>query len=95
MGSKRINITIPEENLKEINKFCDEEKMNKSQLIREATAQYMASVKELKEAEKKKKDMLWAIKMQDEIRAKSKSFPSGKSAVEEIREWRDRNLKKK
>ena len=89
MGSKRINITIPEENLKEINKFCDEEKMNKSQLIRKATVQYMASVKELREAEKKKKDMLWAMEIQDKIRVKSKSFPSGKSAVEIIREYRD------
>ena len=28
MGSKKINITIPEKNLKEINEFCDEEMIN-------------------------------------------------------------------
>lgn len=89
MSSKRINITIPEENLKEINKFCSEEKMSKSQLIREAAAQYIASIKELKKKEQRRKDVEWAIRMQDKIRAKSKSFPSGKSAVEIIREYRD------
>ncbi|GAH54839.1 unnamed protein product, partial [marine sediment metagenome] len=41
MGVKRINITIPEKNLKEINEFCATEKMSKSQLIREAAAQYI------------------------------------------------------
>lgn len=95
MSVKRINITIPEEDLKEINEFCATEKMSKSQLIREAAAQYIANVEELRIEEKKKKDMLKAIKIQEQLRAKSKNFPSGKSAVEEIRQWRDRNLKVK
>jgi len=30
MSSKKINITIPEETLKEIDKFCDEEGLTKS-----------------------------------------------------------------
>ena len=89
MNSKRINITMPEEDLEKINKFCAEEKMNKSQLIRESTKQYIASMKELKEKEQRRKNIEWAIKMQDKIRQKSKSFPSGKSAVEIIREYRD------
>lgn len=95
MSVKRINITIPEEDLKEINEFCATEKMSKSQLIREAAAQYIANVEELRIEEKKKKDMLKAIKIQEQLRAKSKNFPSVKSAVEEIRQWRDRNLKVK
>ncbi|MBC8388762.1 MAG: ribbon-helix-helix protein, CopG family [Actinobacteria bacterium] len=89
MNSKRINITMPEEDLEKINKFCAEEKMNKSQLIRESTKQYIASIRELKEKEQRRKNIEWAIKMQDKIRQKSKSFPSGKSAVEIIREYRD------
>ena len=95
MSVKRINITIQEEDLKEINEFCATEKMSKSQLIREAAAQYIANVEELRIEEKKKKDMLKAIKIQEQLRAKSKNFPSVKSAVEEIRQWRDRNLKVK
>ena len=89
MNSRRINITMPEKDLEKINKFCAEEKMNKSQLIRESTKQYIASIRELKEKEQRRKNIEWAIKMQDKIRQKSKSFPSGKSAVEIIREYRD------
>jgi len=89
MNSKRINITMPEKDLEKINKFCAEEKMNRSQLIRESTKQYIASIRELKEKEQRRKNIEWAIKMQDKIRQKSKSFPSGKSAVEIIREYRD------
>ena len=95
MSSKRINITMPEKDIEKINEFCAEEKMNRSQLIRESTKQYIASIRELKEKEQRRKNIEWAIKMQDKIRQKSKSFPSGKSAAEEIREWRDRNLKKR
>jgi Mor family transcriptional regulator len=63
--------------------------MSKSQLIREAASQYIASIKELKKKEQKRRDVEWAIRMQDKIRARSKYFPSGKSAVEIIREYRD------
>lgn len=80
---------MPEEDLERINEFCAEEKMNRSQLIRESTKQYIASIRELKEKEQRRKNIEWAIKMQDKIRQKSKSFPSGKSAVEIIREYRD------
>ncbi len=89
MSSKRINITMPEKDIEKINEFCAEEKMNRSQLIRESTKQYIASIRELKEKEQRRKNIEWAIKMQDKIRQKSKSFPSGKSAVEIIREYRD------
>jgi len=89
MNSKRINITMPEEDLEKINEFCAEEKMNRSQLVRESTKQYIAGMKELKEKEQKRKNIERAIKIQDEIRQKSKSFPSRKSAVEIIREYRD------
>ena len=89
MSSKRINITMPEKDIEKINEFCAEEKMNRSQLIRESTKQYIASIRELKEKEQRRKNIEWAIKIQDKIRQKSKSFPSGKSAVEIIREYRD------
>ena len=89
MNSKRINITMPEKDLEKINEFCAEGKMNRSQLIRESTKQYIASIRELKEKEQRRKNIEWAIKIQDKIRQKSRSFPSGKSAVEIIREYRD------
>ena len=80
---------MPEKDIEKINEFCAEEKMNRSQLIRESTKQYIASMKELKEEEQRRKNIERAIKIQDKIRQKSKSFPSGKSAVEIIREYRD------
>jgi len=89
MKAKRINITIPEGNLREINEFCINEKVNKSWLIREATSQYMADIKEQKENEKKKKDMEWAAKMMEKLREKKITFKDGKTAEEVIREFRD------
>ena len=42
MSYKRINITIPEIDLNKINKFCKNEKLGKSFVIREATIYYIA-----------------------------------------------------
>lgn len=90
MSSRKINITIPEKNLKEINEFCISEKVSKSWLIREATSQYMANINEKRELEKKKKDMEWAVKKMEELRKKSRGFTGGKSGVEVIREFREK-----
>jgi metal-responsive CopG/Arc/MetJ family transcriptional regulator len=91
MSSKKINITIPEENLKEINEFCVNEKVSKSWLIREAASQYIAGIKKYRELEKKKKDMEWAAKKMEELRKKSSGFIDGKTGAEVIREFRERN----
>ena len=88
MKAKRINITIPEENLREINEFCVEEGIGKSQLVREATSQYIANIKEQKEMKKRKQEIESAIKMMDELRKKVK-FKNNKTAAEMIRELRD------
>ena len=91
MVSKRINVTIPEENLREINEFCVEEGIGKSQLIREAAVKYIAGKKDEKELEEKRKNIELAIKIQDELRQKNK-FTTHKSAMELIRELRDSKL---
>jgi metal-responsive CopG/Arc/MetJ family transcriptional regulator len=70
MSSKKINITIPEKNLKEINEFCDEEGLTKSFLIRKATTSYITDFKHKKELERKKKDIEWAIEISDRLRKK-------------------------
>ena len=90
MNSKKINITIPEDNLKEIEEFCNSENISKSFLIREAAAQYIAEVKEKKEMERKKKDMEWALEASKKLREKSEGFCNGKKGFEVIRESRDR-----
>jgi len=90
MNSKKINITIPEDNLKEIDEFCKSEDVSKSWLIREAASQYIATVKEKKELDRKRKDMEWAREASRELRDKSIGFHDGKKGFEVIRESRDR-----
>ncbi len=91
MSSKKINITIPEETLKEIDEFCDEEGLTKSFLIREAAASYMAVVREKKELEKKRRDMEWAIETSKRLRQKKGVFKDHKKGFQVIRESRDRD----
>jgi metal-responsive CopG/Arc/MetJ family transcriptional regulator len=91
MGSKKINITIPEETLKEIDEFCDEEGLTKSFLIREAATSYIAGVREKKELEKKRKDMEWAIETSKRLRQKKGGFKGNKKGSQVIRKSRDRH----
>lgn len=90
MSSKKINITIPEENLREIDEFCKSEDVSKSWLIREAASQYIATIKEKKELDRKRKDMEWAQEASKKLREKSEGFYNGKKGFEVIRESRDR-----
>ena len=91
MGSKKINITIPQKNLKEINEFCEKEGITKSFLIREATAWYMADVREKKELERKRKDIKWAIEAAKRLRNKKGGFKNNKKGYQVIRQSRDRD----
>ena len=90
MNSKKINITIPEENLREIDEFCKSEDVSKSWLIREAASQYIATIKEKKELDRKRKDMEWAQEASKKLREESEGFYNGKKGFEVIREFRDR-----
>ncbi|MCL5986959.1 MAG: ribbon-helix-helix protein, CopG family [Actinobacteria bacterium] len=69
MTTKRINISISDKFLREIEDFCRSEKISKSLLIREATAQYISSVKE-----QQRKDRLEAMQIQKRLREKGKPF---------------------
>ena len=88
MSYKRINITIPDDDLRKIDEFCSEEKISKSHLIREATTNYITEINKQKEIERKRKEVEWAIEMMDKLRKKVK-FTSGKTAAEMVRELRD------
>ena len=81
----RINLTIPEERLNQIDEFCEIENINRSEFIREAASDFIALKTEAKKDEKKKKDMAQAIEMMEEIRKKS-TFTGG---TEIIRKFRD------
>jgi metal-responsive CopG/Arc/MetJ family transcriptional regulator len=90
MNSKKINITIPEKNLKEMEEFCKSEGISKSWLIREASSLYIDEAKEKKELERKRKGMEWAVKASKKLRDKSRGFKDGKKGSDLIRESRDR-----
>lgn len=90
MNSKKINITIPEKNLEEINDFCKSEDVSKSWLIREAASRYIATIKEKKVLDKKRKNMEWAQKASRKLRGESEGFHNSKKGSEIIRESRDR-----
>jgi metal-responsive CopG/Arc/MetJ family transcriptional regulator len=90
MNSKKLNITVPEDNLKEMEQFCRQENVSKSWLIREACAVYIAEIKEKREIENKREEMQWAARVSKELRNKSAGFESGKKASQVIRDFRDR-----
>ena len=91
MSAKKINITIPEKNLKEINKFCKEEGLTKSFLIREATSSYITDIRKKRELEQKRKDIEWAIEASKLLRQKKAGFKNNKKGFRVIRESRDRD----
>jgi len=72
MTTKKINISMSDKYLKEIKDFCRSEKISKSFLIREATAQYISSFKKEREKEQQRKDRLEAMQIQERLREKSK-----------------------
>ena len=90
MSLKKINITLPEENLNIINEFCVSEKVNKSSLIREATSQYITGIKEKRELDKKNQEMKWAAETMEKLRKKSRGFTDGKNGADIIREFREK-----
>ncbi|MBC7333752.1 MAG: ribbon-helix-helix protein, CopG family [Actinobacteria bacterium] len=90
MGYKRINITIPEDDLSKINEFCQNEKLSKSFVIREATINYITQKEKERRLQTRRKNIENAIRIQDELRKKSK-FKTNKTASELIRELRDKD----
>ncbi|MBN1298283.1 MAG: ribbon-helix-helix protein, CopG family [Actinobacteria bacterium] len=90
MNSKKLNITVPEDTLKEMEQFCSQENVSKSWLIREACTVYIAEIKQKREIEKKMKEMKWAALASKELRNKSVGLEAGKKAAHVIREYRDR-----
>ncbi len=89
MNSKKVNITIPEKNLKEIEEFCKSEGISKSFLVREAASLYIENIKKKQELERKKREIEWAIEASRKVRKKSRGFKDGKKGSQIIRESRD------
>jgi len=67
---EKINITLPNDYLKKLDEFIKEEKTNRSRLIREATEHYMEEINEQRAQEKRRAEIIEAIRIQDEFRKK-------------------------
>ena len=83
----RVNLTIPEENLNQIDEFCKNENMNRSEFVREAASDFIALKTEIKKDQKKKRDMVKAIEIMEEIRKKS-TFTGGSEVIRKFRDER-------
>lgn len=82
----KINISLPEETLKTIEKTAKEQGSTRSAFIRKAALAYIEELKR-EEAEKKlERQRHNAAETQDRIRETSGVYDSGK----ELRKWRDR-----
>lgn len=82
---KRLNITMSDDVFKDLENLKQEEKLNRSELIRRAIILYKSEVqKKLKEKERKEK-VLEAIKRINEIRESTGIW----NGVKEIRRFRD------
>ena len=81
----RINITLPAKSLKEIDDFCLEEKLTRSQLIREASLDFISGRTEMKMQNRVYMDRKEAMKMAEEFRQSSSMENGGKI----IRKFRD------
>ncbi len=81
----KINISISEDILEEIEKKRRERHLTRSGFLRKASEAYLHILEEEKEKEEKKRGVERAIKIQDEIREKIGKWNSTKA----LRIWRE------
>ena len=82
----KINISIPQEILEEIDALSKEENMTRSELIRKAFQTYVEILTEKKRERKKKKGIEKAMELQDEVR----KIVGDMDLIKDLRDWRDK-----
>jgi metal-responsive CopG/Arc/MetJ family transcriptional regulator len=82
----KVNISISQEILEEIDALSKEENMSRSELIRKAFQTYVEVLTEKKKERKKRKGIEKAVELQDEIRNKIGYM----DLVEDLRNWRSK-----
>jgi metal-responsive CopG/Arc/MetJ family transcriptional regulator len=82
----KINISIPQEILEEIDNLSKQENMTRSELIRKAFQTYVEVLTEKKRERKKRKGIEKAVELQDEIR----KIIGDMDLVKDLRDWRDK-----
>ncbi|MBN1270645.1 MAG: ribbon-helix-helix protein, CopG family [Candidatus Aminicenantes bacterium] len=81
----KINISIPQEILDDIDKLSREENKTRSELLRLAFKTYLEVLKEKREEKKKQKRIENAIQIQDNIRNELGHI----DLIQDLRKWRD------
>jgi len=81
----RINISIDEKDLKELDRLSSLTNLTRSGFIRRATELYRSELEKQKLEEKRKKELKEAIKIQEELSKLSEDW----DGVSEIRKWRE------
>ena len=81
----KINISIPQEILDEIDRVSREEKKTRSELLRMAFNIYLDVLKEDRREKEKQKSIEKAMQTQDKIRDEIGNI----DLIQELRKWRD------
>ena len=81
----KVNISIPNEILNEIDRLSEEENMTRSELLRMAFKTYREFLSEKKRERKKREGIEKAIQIQDEIRKDIGDI----DLIRELRKWRE------
>ncbi len=81
----KINISISEDILEEIERKRREKHLTRSGFLRKAFESYLHALEEEKQEEEKRRGIEKAIKLQDEIRAKIGKWDS----TQALRKWRE------
>lgn len=81
----KINITLPENFLKELDKAAKDEKLSRSEFIRKAIQSYWELQKQKIIEKKRAQNIKEAIEIQDRLRVKSGNW----DGVAEVRKWRE------
>jgi len=82
----KVNISLSQKILDEIDKVSKEQNMTRSELLRKAFQTYIDVLEENRKEHAKRKGIEKAINLQDEIRKKIGSL----DLITDLRNWRDR-----
>ena len=82
----KVNISISQEILEEIDKLSQEENMTRSELLRKAFETYVEVLEEKRKGLEKRKGIETAIELQDEIR----NSIGHMDLIEDLRRWREK-----
>ena len=83
----KINISVPDEFLDELDALKNQENISRSELLRKSVRTYKELLERQKKEKERKEKIMEAVKTQDYLRTKSGKW----DGVKEIRTWREKN----